>query len=148
VIVVDSSTLISLARSGNVGLLAGSRLDFVIPEVAWDEAVIVGVAAGYQDAGVIAERLAHLPRRPSQQTGDAGVLEAAAGADALVCDGIALGRRARSLGTAWLRTSDLVVLLVRLGEMDASAGRSSVIALREAGRLDDATARSYVGELS
>jgi hypothetical protein len=147
VIVVDSSTLISLARSGNVGLLADSRLDVAIPDVAWDETVITGVAAGYRDAGVIEERLAHLPRLPSVQKRDAGVLEAAIGADALVCDDIALGRRARSLGTPWLRTPDLVLLVVRLGEIDAPEGRSSIIALREAGRLDDATARSYLGEL-
>lgn len=147
VIVVDSSTLISLARSGNVGLLAESCLDFAIPDVVWDETVITGVAAGYRDAGVIEKRLADRPRLPSIQTGDAGVLEAAVGADALVCDDIALGRRARSLGIRWLRTPDLVLLVVRLGEIDASEGRSSMIALREAGRLDDATARSYLGEL-
>ncbi len=147
VIVVDSSTLISLARSGNVDLVADSRLDFAIPDVVRDETVTTGVAAGYRDAGVIEKRLADLPRLPSVEMGDAGVLEAAAGADALVCDDIALGRRARSLGTAWLRTPDLALLLIRLGEIDASKGRSSIVALREAGRLDDATARSYLGEL-
>ncbi|MEW6581452.1 MAG: hypothetical protein AB1416_01655 [Actinomycetota bacterium] len=146
-IVVDSSTLISLARSGNVDLLLESPLGVVIPDVAWQETVEVGRAAGDDDARVVEERLSHLERRASASDGDAGVLEVARGSDGLVCDDIVLGRRARSLGVRWLRTPDLVLLLVRCGRISRSRGQGAITALREAGRLHEANALSYLKEL-
>lgn len=60
---------------------------------------------------------------------------------------LALGRRARSLGVAWLRTADLVILAVRTGSISSAEGAASMGALRDARRISVVLAEEYLEEL-
>lgn len=149
--VVDSSTWISLARSGLLPVLGQVDLEPVVPDVVHDECIRAGLAGGYADAAVIEsvyERLDVMATPAGSDSADAAVLHAARDVGVLVTNDLALGRRARSLGLIWLRTADLVVLAVRTAAMSAVAGRRAIQALRAAGRLSEELAGAYVEELT
>lgn len=133
----DSSTLISLARSGLLPLLDRLQVDIVLLDVVWDEVVVAGQAGQYADAVAIAAVLERYARRsaPSAHTVDDAVLLAAAEDGTLVCNDLTLGRRARNLGTRWLRTADLIVLLHRSGEASRIEATAGIEALIGAGRV-------------
>ncbi|HZI97284.1 MAG TPA: hypothetical protein VFD41_07130 [Actinomycetales bacterium] len=149
--VVDSSTWISLARSGLLPLLGQVDLEPVVPAVVHDECVRAGLAGGHADAAAIEsvlERLEVVGTAAEPDSADAAVLHAARDVGALVTNDLALGRRARSLGVAWLRTADLVVWAVRTTGMSAEAGRRAIQTLTTAGRLGDELAQDYLEELT
>ena len=66
----------------------------------------------------------------------------------LVCNDMTLGRRARNLGTRWLRTADLVILLQRSGAASRLEARSAIDALVSAGRMTADLGAEYLEELS
>jgi hypothetical protein len=149
VLLYDSSSLISLARSGLLQLLSRVPVEAVILDVVAEESVDVGLAGGHADAVAIEEALAGLPRRRSDRevSADAAVLAAARVAGTLVANDLALGRRARNLGVRWLRTADLVVFAYRTSAIGADEGRAAIVALRDAGRLSPELAADYLEEL-
>lgn len=147
--VIDTSSLISLARSGLLSLLELLPIKPTIPEVVEREAVRDGLQRGRPDAAAIEAAIASLPREPSPPgaTPDAAVLEAARAAGSLIANDLALGRRARNLGLNWLRTADVVLLLVMAGRLETERGRSSIGALTAAGRISEELAAEYLMEL-
>jgi hypothetical protein len=148
--VVDSSTWISLARSGLLGLARRLPIELVLLDVIHREVVIEGRAAGHADAEVIAAVLESWPitgTPPGRATVDEAVLVAAGGAAGLVANDLALGRRAKALAIPWLRTADLVVLAVRSSVMDTAEGHQSIEALEAAGRISAELAGTYRREL-
>ncbi len=80
-------------------------------------------------------------------TADAAVLQSAKDIGVLVTNDLALGRRARNLGVAWLRTADLVILAVRVGGISRAEGVAAVAALRDARRITAELAEDYLEEL-
>lgn len=148
--VMDSSSLISLAKAGSLTLLRHAPFDIVVLDVVRAETVDAGLAASQPDAAAIATAVSELPvRTTAARTGtvDAVVLDAAVFAGTLVANDLALGRRARNLGAGWLRTADLVVLLVRLERITASVGRRTIVALAESGRITGELAHDYLEDL-
>lgn len=148
--VVDTSTLISLSRSGLLALLADAPFTPVILDVVHQEAVTSGLVGGHPDAAAIESALQGRPVEPSD--GDRGsaddrVLFAAAEIGVLIANDLALGRRARNLGAGWLRTADMVVWMVRDDRLPASAGTAAIVALRDAGRLTNELAERYLEEI-
>lgn len=77
--VIDSSSLISLARSGLLPLLALLPVEPVIVDVVEAESVSDGLAGGHADAAAIEATIAPFPRHTSAGTRppDAAVLDAA-----------------------------------------------------------------------
>jgi len=149
-LVVDSSTLISLARAGLLDLLRRLPLESVVIDTVRAETVAGGLAAGYADAAAIEAALAGLPVQetsPTPGSADAAVLIAAQGAGGLVANDLALGRRARNLGLAWLRTADLVVLVVRSSVLSRREGLQALDALEAAGHLTPGLAAAYREEV-
>lgn len=148
--VIDSSSLISLARSGLLGLLDHSPSEPVILDVVRAETVESGLGGGHVDAAAIQTSIARFPRRQGQsgELPDSVVLAAAREVGTLVANDLALGRRARNLGVSWLRTADLVVLLAGTGKIDRAEARRAVLALEQAGRLSPELAAEYLAELS
>lgn len=148
--VVDTSTLVSLARAGLLGLLERSGLELVILEVVVAEAVTAGLAGRHTDAAAIETALTGRPVTvaPQAQTTDAAVLLAAIDAGLLLSNDLALGRRARNSGVLWLRTADLVILAFRSSRFSAVQARAAVQALHHAGRLTGPLADAYLEELS
>jgi rRNA-processing protein FCF1 len=147
--VVDTSSLISCARAGLLPLLDRSGLEVVTLDVVRAEAVDAGLAAGYADAAVLATALEGRTVTASAPapTADAAVLQAAREVGLLVTNDLALGRRARNLGVAWLRTADLVILAVRTGAISRAEGAASIGALRDARRISAVLSEEYVEEL-
>jgi len=147
--VIDTSTWISCARAGLLTLVDHCALDVVTLDVVHAEAVTAGVAGGYADATVVEAALAGRPVTvtPAAATPDAAVLQAADEAGLLVTNDLALGRRARNMGIAWLRTADLVIVAVRADAISESDGRDALAALRDAGRITAALAEDYLEEL-
>jgi predicted nucleic acid-binding protein len=145
----DSSSLISLARSGLLQLLSRVPVEAVILDVVAEESVDAGLAGGHADAAAIEEAIAGFPRRRGDRdvSADAAVLSTARGVGTLVANDLALGRRARNLGVRWLRTADLVVLAYRTSAIPADEGRAAIAALRDAGRLSPELASEYLQEL-
>lgn len=135
--VLDSSTLISLARAGLLPLLGALPFQLVVLDVVWDEVVVAGRAGMHADAVAIEQALAAWPRQeaPRARTIDEAVLLAAADDGALACNDLTLGRRARNLGARWVRTADLLVLLARSGATAHAEAASGVHALYSAGRI-------------
>lgn len=84
---------------------------------------------------------------PTARSIDDAVLQAAVEAGVLLTNDLTLGRRARNLGARWLRTADLVVMLVRRSIIDASRGRAAIISLRDSARITDQLAHDYLEEL-
>ncbi|MDQ3612328.1 MAG: hypothetical protein M4D85_12140 [Actinomycetota bacterium] len=148
--VIDTSTWISCARAGLLPLVDHCAFEVVTLDVVRAEAVTAGVAGGYADATAVEAALAGRPVTvaPAAATPDAAVLQAANEADLLVTNDLALGRRARNMGVAWLRTADLVIVAVRTGGISASEGRSALAALRDAGRITAELAEDYLEDLS
>ncbi len=147
--VVDSSTWISCARAGLLSLVDHCAFDVIILDVVHAEAVTAGVAGGYADATAVEAALAGrlVTVAPAAATPDAAVLQAASEADVLVTNDLALGRRARNMGIAWLRTADLVIFAVRTGGISAREGTAGLAALRDAGRITAGLAEDYLEEL-
>lgn len=147
---IDSSTWISLARSGLLPLVERMDVDPVLLDVVRDECVHGGLAGGHADAAALETVMdrfdAEETRQPVDDV-DAVVLTAARGLGTLVTNDLALGRRARSLGLAWLRTADLVVWGVCTGRITTVEGRRAVDALRAAGRITTELADDYLGSL-
>lgn len=147
-LVFDSSSLISLSRSGLLGLLRRVPLEAVILDVVEDEAVGAGLARCRPDAAAIEEAIVGSPRRSGERgmSVDAAVLAVARDVGTLVTNDLALGRRARNLGVRWLRTADLVVLATRMSILPAADGRDAIVALRDAGRVTPDLAAEYLQE--
>lgn len=155
-VVVDSSTLISLAWAGQLELLGRVPLTLVVPDEVHHEAVVEGVARGYPDAAaieqaikVIHESVSGVPAWAAEMdTVDHAVLEAGRVHGALLTNDLALGRRAANLGVRWLRTADLVVLCVRTGSVSSARGAAALNALYSAGRITERLREAYLEELS
>lgn len=147
--VIDTSTLISLARAGLLGLLDRSPLPVVVLDAVWHEAVVAGNAGGYADAAAIASALAAYERQPAptSPTVDGAVLAAGRLDGFLATNDLALGRRARNLGVHWLRTADLVVLGARSGTDSFEEARNGITALMAAGRITPQLASDYLEDL-
>lgn len=147
---VDSSTLISLAWSGSLWLIEKSPMSFHIPVPVREEVVAAGVAHGYADAAAIESATKDCPSLDVGTTSgvDAAVLEAGVQIGALLCNDIALGRRASNLGVTWLRTADLVMVSVKARAIDAERGREVLESLRDTGRITDELLQSYLEELT
>lgn len=147
--VVDSSTWISGARAGLLPLVDHCALEVITLDVVHAEVVTAGVAGGYADATAVEAALAGRPvtKAPAAATPDAAVLQAASEPGLLVTNDLALGRRARNMGIAWLRTADLVIFAVRTGAISAGEGSAAVTALRDAGRMTAGLAEDYLEEL-
>src|SRR4051794_25042452 len=95
----DSSSLISLARSGLLQLLSRVPVEAVILDVVAEESVDAGLAGGHADAAAIEEAIAGFTRRRADRevSADAAVLAAAREVGTLIANDLALGRRARNL---------------------------------------------------
>ncbi len=147
--VVDTSTWISCARAGLLPLLDRCELEVIILDVVRAEAVTAGVAGGYADATAVQAALAgrSVTEAPDAATADAAVLQSAMDIGVLVTNDLALGRRARNVGVAWLRTADLVILAVRIGGISRADGEAAVTALRDARRITAELAEDYLEEL-
>lgn len=144
--VVDSSSWISMARAGLLHLLDDVSVEPVLPDVVFEEIVEEGRRGGHADAAALSARVAGVAVTSTTQSGppDGRVLEAAQDVGLLVANDLALGRRARSLGIAWVRTADLVVLAVKQGEMSALGGVGALEALRSSGRITVELRDEYV----
>lgn len=147
--IIDSSSLISLARSGLLSLLARLPVEPAIAGVVEREAVEQGLARGYADAAAIESAVASFPRVATKGavSADAEVLNAAQESGVLVANDLALGRRAHNLGVKWLRTADLVLLLVETKAMTSREAREAISALTAAGRLTEELSAEYLEEL-
>lgn len=124
-------------------------IDAVVLDVVVEEVVTAGIRAGYADATAVREALrSHsVTAAPTASSADEAVLLAAASTGALVTNDLALGRRARNLGIAWLRTADLVVLAVRARALDRDEGRAALTALHDAGRITAELTEHYLENL-
>lgn len=148
--VIDSSSLISLARSGLLPLLAKLPFEPVILDVVAHESVAEGLARGHADAAAIESAISGRPRKASDRSSsvDAAVLTAAKEVGTLVANDLTLGRRARNHGVRWLRTADLVLLASRAGIIDVPEARTAIVALRDALRITPELATAYLEELT
>jgi predicted nucleic acid-binding protein len=152
--VLDSSTLISLAWAGQLELLSHLPIPLVIPDEVRHETVTEGLARGHPDAAAIERAIKTIPgptAEPSRPDGphpiDHAVLEAGRLHGALATNDLALGRRAANLGVQWLRTADLVVLCVRAGAVSEVSGVAALRALRSAGRITEDLLIAYLEDL-
>lgn len=149
--VADSSFVISLARSGLLGLIPRLPFDLVWLDVIKREAVDAGTAGGHVDATAIETATsAFTVRSTARWAGhsvDTVVVEAAAKVGLLISNDRALGRRARNLGAHWLRTADVVVLLQERRTIDAVEARAAIVALRDAKRISEGLADTYLDQI-
>lgn len=147
---IDTSSLISLARAGLLDVLESCGLRFVLLDVVRIEAVEEGAAKGYADATAIRARIAGWPVDPvpAARSVDETVLRAAAEVGLVITNDLALGRRARNLGASWLRTADLVLLAAATGGLTREVAAAAIVSLRDAGRLAPVLAGAYLEELS
>jgi hypothetical protein len=147
--VVDSSSWISLARAGLLDILATAAVEPVLLDVVRAEIVDEGRRGGHADAASLSAALAGVAPTPTK-TGtpvDVRVLEGARAVGLLVANDLALGRRARSLGVAWIRTADLIVIAVRTGSLSLRDGEEALQALHASGRITRELADSYMEQL-
>lgn len=146
---MDSSTLISLARAGLLGLLDRLPTRPRILDVVWDEVVVQGRTGQHADAFAIESMLETETRHtsPAVSTVDQAVLLAAVADGVLLANDLTLGRRARSLGARWLRTADLLVMLVEAGSLSPDDARNGIESLRSAGRITDSLRDEYLERL-
>ncbi len=148
--VLDSSTLISLARAGLLHLLPSLPVSPILLDVVHEEAVSMGRRLLYADATSIEAALQDMEITgggSSYAGADAAVLAGAEQVGMLVCNDLTLGRRARNLGVRWLRTADLVIAALQQGTLDADMARGAVVALRDAGRITEDLAYAYLEEI-
>ncbi len=148
--VVDSSTLISLARAGLLGVLSRLPLEVVILDVVWDEVVVAGRSGQHADAVAVEHALGGRSRRQAAgaRTVDEAVLLAARDDGILVCNDVTLGRRARNLGARWIRTADLLVLQLRSGSWSEQEAVDGIEALLAAGRISEQLRDEYLETLT
>jgi hypothetical protein len=146
---MDSSSLISLARAGLLGLLDRLPERPRILDVVWDEVVVKGKASQHPDAFVLEAALRTQPRdtSPNAPTIDQAVLEAATADGILVANDRTLGRRARSMGARWLRSADLLVLLASRRSCSRQEARNGVESLWSAGRITESLRDEYLERL-
>lgn len=149
-IIADSSTLISLARSGLLSLARRLPVELILLDVVWAEVVEAGRAGGHPDAAAVDAQLGHRERAvaPMAPSVDAAVLAASVTVGAMVANDLALGRRARNLGVQWLRTADLVLLAAQAGTLPTPEACDAIAALRSSGRITDELATAYLEELT
>lgn len=148
-IVVDTSSLISLAWAGLLPLLTRTPLPLVLLDVVEREAVDAGLAAAHPDAAAIEAAVSGLAREvtPGDSTVDGAVVTAGAHHGAVLANDQTLGRRAGSLGAQWLRTTDFLVLLRRAERVTHEEALSALVALHAAGRITDTLRDEYLAEL-
>ncbi|PZR78047.1 MAG: hypothetical protein DLM65_14210 [Candidatus Aeolococcus gillhamiae] len=146
---VDSSTWISLARAGLLDILRTVSVDPVLVDVVHAEIVDEGRRGGYPDATALSAAVASIPQTPTSGSApvDARILDAAQSIGMLIANDLALGRRARSLGIAWIRTADLVILAVKNRSMSAREGIEGLSALEASGRITQELADAYREQL-
>jgi predicted nucleic acid-binding protein len=149
-VVIDSSTLISLARAGLLDVLSRLPGEVVILDVVWDEVVVAGRSGQHADAIAIEHALDDRPRRRADpaKTVDESVLLAAREDGTLVCNDLTLGRRARNVGARWVRTADLLVLQARSGSASGQVSIAGIEALFAAGRISEQLRDDYLETLT
>lgn len=149
-LVLDTSSLISLAWAGQLGLIRRSPMPLQLLTAVHDETVREGLAAGHADAAAIEAAVTELPRVESTVEGsvDQAVVAAAQLAGAVLTNDQALGRRAVNVGSRWLRTADFVILLVRTSRLRRDEAAGALSALHDAGRLTDDLYAAYRQELA
>ncbi len=148
--VIDSSSWISLARAGLLDVLAAVPVEPILLDVVHAEIVDEGRRGGYADAAALTAAMEAIPVVPTQRRQgpvDSAVLNAAETVGMLVANDLALGRRARSLGIAWIRTADLIILAVRSRSMSSSVGLEALTALEACGRVTPELADAYREQL-
>lgn len=148
--VLDSSTLISLARAGLLHLLPNLPVAPVLLDVVHEEVVSMGRRLLYADATSIEVPLKDMEVTASNSeyaSADAAVLAGAQQVGMLICSDLTLGRRARNLGVSWMRTADLVIAALQLGKIDANVACGAIAALRDSGRITEDLASSYLEEI-
>ena|SRR5437870_1923219 len=148
--VIDSSSWISLARAGLLDLLQAVPVEPVLVDVVREEIVGEGRRGGHPDAAALTAAVVGLPvtaTKGHERPVDARVLDAAKIVGVLIANDLALGRRARSLGVAWIRSADVILLAVRLGSMPATEGLAGLRALEETGRITPDLADAYREQL-
>lgn len=147
--VVDSSSWISLARAGLLEVLRSVSVEPVLLDVVHAEIVDEGRRGGYPDATALSAAVDGIPQTPTTGTApiDSRILDAAQMVGMLIANDLALGRRARSLGIAWIRTADLIILAVKKGSMSARDGIEGLGALEASGRITRELADAYREQL-
>lgn len=148
--VLDSSTLISLARAGQLHLLPNLPISPVLLDVVHEETVSMGRRLLHADATSIEAALQGIEVTDGGSgyaSADAAVLAGAEQVGTLICNDLALGRRARNLGVRWLRTADLVIAALQQGTLDSDTARGAVVALRDSGRITGDLAHAYLEEI-
>ena len=148
--VIDSSSWISLARAGLLDLLRAVPVEPVLLDVVHSEIVDEGRRGGHPDAAALTAAVAGV--RVTTTTGreravDARVLDAAQDIGVLIANDLALGRRARSLGVAWIRSADVILLAVRSGSVSSREGLDGLRALEDTGRITSELAEAYREQL-
>src|SRR2546422_1058512 len=143
--VIDSSSWITLARAGLLSVLHTASVKPVLLDVVHAEIVDEGRRGGSPDAAALTAAVAGIPVTPTKGQGpiDSRVLDGAQEVGVLIANDLALGRRARSLGVAWIRTADLIVLAVRSGSMSSADGVAGLTALEDTGRITRELAEAY-----
>lgn len=148
--VIDTSSLISLAWAGQLELLPSVPLTVLVLDSVYQESVTDGLGHGHPDAAAIEHAIASMTRieDPAGVSVDDRVVVAAASYGAVITNDQVIGRRARNLGARWVRTADLVILTVRSGFVDPSAGGAAIQSLHSAGRITDGMRDRYLEELA
>jgi rRNA-processing protein FCF1 len=144
--VIDSSSWISLARAGLLGLIPAVPVEPVLLDVVQAEIVAEGRRGGHADASAITAAVADTPVMPTEdreRSIDARVLNAARRVGVLIANDLSLGRRARSLGVQWIRSADMLVIALRSGSISSAAALDGVRALEQAGRITRELADAY-----
>lgn len=138
-----------MARAGLLPLLRVAAVDPVLLDVVQAEIVEEGRRGGYADAAVLTGAVAGIPLTITADRGsaDSRVLDAAKETGMLIANDLALGRRARSLGVAWIRTADLIILGVRRGSMSQREAMEGLSALEATGRITSGLADAYREQL-
>lgn len=150
-VVLDTSSLISLAWAGHLPLLERSPFPLILLDVVHNEAVHDGLASGHPDAAAIESAVAGLtPESAGSNSSsiDDAVVRAGRRHGVVLSSDQALGRRAVNVGARWLRTADYVVLLVRTSRARLDEGVAALVALHSAGLLTDELYASYREDLA
>lgn len=148
--VADSSTLISLAKIGAIGLLDGLA-PIACPQDVFEETVVEGAARGFADSLMIRKAfdrktlVATAAGIGSAKT-DEKVLEMARHSKAiLLCNDVKLGRNAQAAGILVLGSPDVCLLKKETGEVNEDEYRKLIRKLVEKKRLTKETAEKYLG---
>lgn len=147
--VFDSSTLISLAWSGQLSLLQHIPVDPLIIDSVYAETVTDGLDSGHPDAAAIESALQVTERRrdPASGTVDEMVVAAAQEVGVVVTNDAVIGRRAATVGARWLRTADLFILALANETIDRDVCRAAIEALYGTGRITEALRTAYLKEM-